>query len=109
MTRSRWSSVPLSNSAMGDGSRAYAERMAFRSPEGLLSVSRLRFTKGHGTENDFVLLFDPQGQIDLNPELVRDVCDRRAGIGADGVIRAVLASRLDAGTGFAPDTWFMDY
>lgn len=80
-----------------------------RSPEGLLSVSRLRFTKGHGTENDFVMLFDPRGEIDLNAELVRDLCDRRAGIGADGVIRAVQSSHLAAGAGFAPDTWFMDY
>jgi len=69
----------------------------------------LAFTKGHGTENDFVLLHDPEGAIDLTPELVRYLCDRRAGIGGDGVIRAVRAGALPAGAGLDPATWFMDY
>ena len=69
----------------------------------------LPFTKGHGTENDFVLLFDERGEIDLSPALVRALCDRRAGIGGDGVLRAIRAGRIDAGGAFAPDTWFMDY
>ncbi len=69
----------------------------------------LPFTKGHGTENDFVLLMDEDGSIDLSPALVRALCDRRAGIGADGVLRAVRAGRLDAGADFPPETWFMDY
>ncbi len=43
----------------------------------------IRFLKGHGTENDFVLLPD---DVPLDEELVRALCDRRAGIGADGVI-----------------------
>ncbi|MDQ6658489.1 MAG: diaminopimelate epimerase, partial [Actinomycetota bacterium] len=45
------------------------------------------FVKGHGTENDFVLLPDPADDLELTPELARRLCDRRAGIGADGVIR----------------------
>lgn len=59
------------------------------------------FLKGHGTENDFVLLPDPDGSVhgDLPAERVRALCDRRAGIGGDGVLRAVLDG----------DTWFMDY
>lgn len=59
------------------------------------------FLKGHGTENDFVVLPDPDESVhgDLDPERVRALCDRRAGIGADGVLRAV---RRD-------DGWFMDY
>ncbi|MDN4479547.1 diaminopimelate epimerase [Demequina muriae] len=69
----------------------------------------LRFTKGHGTENDFVLLFDEHGEIDLTPALVRYLCDRRAGIGADGVIRAVRAGSVPAGAGLDARTWFMDY
>ncbi len=72
-------------------------------------MDRLRFTKGHGTENDFVLLFDEHGERELNPEIVRFLCDRRAGIGADGVIRAVRAGQIEAGAGVAADTWFMDY
>ncbi len=74
-----------------------------------MSGEHLPFTKGHGTENDFVLLLDEDGALDLSPALVRALCDRRAGIGADGVLRAIRAGRLDAGAGFAPDTWFMDY
>ena len=60
-----------------------------------------RFLKGHGTENDFVVLPDPDGTVhgDLSPERVRALCDRRAGLGGDGVLRAV---RRDG-------RWFMDY
>lgn len=59
------------------------------------------FLKGHGTENDFVVLPDPDGTVhgDLSPDRVRALCDRRSGIGGDGVLRAV---RED-------DGWFMDY
>lgn len=60
-----------------------------------------RFLKGHGTENDFVLLPDPDGTVhgDLGADRVRALCDRRAGIGGDGVLRAVRDG----------DRWFMDY
>jgi diaminopimelate epimerase len=66
------------------------------------------FLKGHGTENDFVLLPDLDGSVhgDLSaPEMeerVRALCDRRAGIGGDGVLRVVRAMSPDA-------EWFMDY
>lgn len=69
----------------------------------------LRFTKGHGTQNDFVLIFDPNGEFEPTAEMVRFVCDRRAGVGGDGVIRAVLAGNTEAGRGFDSQTWFMDY
>lgn len=74
------------------------------------------FLKGHGTENDFVILPDPAVDIDLTPELVVALCDRRAGIGADGVLRVARAGDLaDAGVlgalpkGVARGDWFMDY
>ncbi|MCD4527092.1 diaminopimelate epimerase [Nocardioides sp. cx-173] len=59
------------------------------------------FLKGHGTENDFVLLPDHDGSVhgDLDPARVRALCDRRAGIGGDGVLRVVRRDGL----------WFMDY
>jgi diaminopimelate epimerase len=49
------------------------------------------FLKGHGTENDFVLLPDHDGSVhgDLSAERVRALCDRRAGIGGDGVLRVI--------------------
>jgi diaminopimelate epimerase len=66
----------------------------------------MRFVKGHGTENDFVILPDPDGALDLTPELVAAICDRRAGIGADGVLRVVRSKAL--GRDGDPE-WFMDY
>src|SRR6201995_956908 len=47
----------------------------------------MRFAKGPVTETDFVILPDPDGELDLTPGFVRRLCDRRAGIGADGVLR----------------------
>jgi diaminopimelate epimerase len=43
----------------------------------------VKFTKMHGCGNDFVLL---DGPVELSPERVREICDRRRGIGADGVL-----------------------
>jgi diaminopimelate epimerase len=67
----------------------------------------MRFAKGHGTQNDFVILPDPDGAVDLTPGLAARLCDRRAGLGADGVLRAVRVSTGAAGAGGAE--WFMDY
>lgn len=62
------------------------------------------FVKGHGTGNDFVVLPDLDGSVhgDLDPALVVALCDRRRGIGADGVLRVLRGD--DGGT-----PWFMDY
>lgn len=70
------------------------------------------FLKGHGTENDFVLLPDLDGTVHggLSAEAmtrrVRALCDRRAGIGGDGVLRVLRSASPDAQES-AP--WFMDY
>ncbi len=56
-----------------------------------MNSRRIDFVKGHGTENDFVLLPDPHGALTLTPELARAVCDRHTGIGADGAIRVARA------------------
>ena len=61
----------------------------------------MRFAKGHGTQNDFVILVDPAGDRGLSPGLAARLCDRRAGIGADGVLRAVRTEAL-AGPGPRP-------
>ncbi len=71
----------------------------------------MQFSKGHGTENDFVLLPDPDGALDLTPARVAALCDRRRGLGADGVLRVVRWAAL-ADDGPAPEPgveWFMDY
>ena len=65
----------------------------------------MRFVKGHGTENDFVLLPPGEGPAELDAAAVRALCDRRRGVGADGVLR-VVEVREDGD----PDLrWFMDY
>ncbi|MBJ7340311.1 diaminopimelate epimerase [Mycolicibacterium sp.] len=76
----------------------------------------MMFAKGHGTENDFVLLPDVGARLALTPEAVSALCDRRRGIGADGVLRVTTAdAALAAGVfeaipeGVAPGDWFMDY
>lgn len=68
----------------------------------------LDFAKGHGTLNDFVLLLDPDDRLGLTDADVRFLCDRRAGIGGDGLLRAVRARHIPEWEG-DPDLWFMDY
>jgi diaminopimelate epimerase len=79
-------------------------------------VSDIEFTKGHGTQNDFVILFDPEGELELTETRVTALCDRQRGLGADGVLRVAWAEPLiESGVldglaeGIGPDDWFMDY
>ncbi|WGL51820.1 diaminopimelate epimerase [Nocardioides sp. BP30] len=81
-----------------------------------MSGSTYDFVKGHGTENDFVLLPDPDGSVHgpLSDERVRALCDRHAGIGGDGVLRVIRTAAYAADWPGAPATtaegeWFMDY
>ena len=73
----------------------------------------VEFTKGHGTGNDFVVIADPDGALDLAPDDVAALCDRHFGIGADGVLRAVRSAAIAEGAvSLAEDAsaeWFMDY
>jgi diaminopimelate epimerase len=68
------------------------------------------FLKGHGTENDFVIIPDPDGRLTLAPDAVARLCDRRAGIGGDGLLRVVRsAADPDARELAGEAEWFMDY
>lgn len=74
------------------------------------------FAKGHGTQNDFVLLPDPDAALELTPAAVAALCDRRRGLGADGVLRVTTAATaMTAGVldrlpeGVQPGDWYMDY
>jgi diaminopimelate epimerase len=68
------------------------------------------FTKGHGTGNDFVILADPDGELELTPRLVASLCDRHFGIGADGVLRVVRSVKHPDAAQYADEAeWFMDY
>jgi diaminopimelate epimerase len=78
----------------------------------------LRVLIGHGTENDFVVLPDPDGtgwpERRLDAALVRRLCDRRAGLGGDGVLRVVRSVHVpDAPAVLGADLdrceWFMDH
>ncbi|MGX9884751.1 diaminopimelate epimerase [Streptomyces sp. NPDC002276] len=72
--------------------------------------TRIAFLKGHGTENDFVIVPDPENVIDLPPAAVAALCDRRAGIGGDGLLHAVRsAAHPEARDMAAEAEWFMDY
>lgn len=81
-----------------------------------VSTAPLRFAKGHGTQNDFVILPDPTADLDLTVDLVTVLCDRQRGLGGDGLLRVARAGALvGAGVldalpdGVAADDWFMDY
>lgn len=58
-----------------------------------MSPRRVPFVKGHGTGNDFVILDNLDGQLSVPAATVAALCDRRRGLGADGVL---LVSRTEA-------------
>ena len=74
------------------------------------------FAKGHGTQNDFVLLPDVGAELTLTAARVAALCDRRRGLGADGVLRITTAdAAVGAGVlerlpdGVGSNDWYMDY
>ncbi len=76
----------------------------------------MKFAKGHGTQNDFVVLPDLHAEVTLAPVAVAALCDRRQGLGADGVLRVTTAGAAHAAgvfdrlpEGLAPGDWYMDY
>ncbi|MEU0541380.1 diaminopimelate epimerase [Nocardia sp. NPDC005978] len=76
----------------------------------------IEFSKGHGTQNDFVVLPDPDAWLQLTESRVRALCDRQRGLGADGVLRVARAGALiETGAlpalpeGVSAGDWFMDY
>ncbi len=73
----------------------------------------ISFTKGHGTGNDFVLVLDADGELELTANQISKICDRHFGVGADGFIRVVKSANLPEGAASLLEepqaTWFMDY
>ena len=67
------------------------------------------FTKGHGTGNDFVIVADPDGELDLTDDQISVLCDRHFGIGADGILRVVRSRAIPEGADMPDAEWFMDY
>jgi diaminopimelate epimerase len=52
----------------------------------------MRLTKHHGLGNDFLVLLDFDGQQLVDADLARALCDRRTGIGADGLIHGTAGA-----------------
>ncbi|MFG2890607.1 diaminopimelate epimerase [Streptomyces sp. NPDC048248] len=76
----------------------------------MTTAQRITFLKGHGTENDFVIVPDPDGRLDLSAAAVARICDRRAGVGGDGVLRVVRSAAHPEARALAGEAeWFMDY
>ena len=55
----------------------------------------LHFAKYEGAGNDFVVIDARSFEFDPQPELVRALCDRHFGIGADGLMSLGLTDRAD--------------
>lgn len=70
----------------------------------------MRFVKGHGTGNDFIVLPDLDATMQLTDETVQALCDRHFGVGADGVLRVVPTAAVPEVAHLADEArWFMDY
>ena len=76
-------------------------------------MATIQFTKGHGTGNDFVLILDERGELELDAATVAKICDRHFGVGADGLIRIIKSRALPEGAASLAEEpsaeWFMDY
>lgn len=76
----------------------------------MTSFREVAFAKGHGTQNDFVIIPDLDGRLELSAAQVQWLCDRRRGLGADGVLRVVRTEHMtDAGETSSVAEFFMDH
>lgn len=58
-------------------------------------MSSFKFTKYHGTGNDFILIDNRNQDIHLDQEEISELCHRRYGIGADGLMFLQLSDEHD--------------
>lgn len=69
-----------------------------------LSNMRIAFTKMHGAGNDFVMIDNRAGTIQLSTGQIAAICHRRFGVGADGIL--LLEAPADPGTQDARMVYF---
>ena len=53
----------------------------------------ITFSKYHGTGNDFILIDNREMRLQLSQRQIAELCDRRFGIGADGLILVEMEQR----------------
>src|SRR5699024_8617195 len=77
------------------------------------ALADVSFVKGHGTQNDFVLLFDDDSRLEMHPETIASLTDASSWLYTEGNISIVraAASRIPGTDEQASDgaEWFMDY
>ncbi len=56
---------------------------------------KMKFIKVHGLGNDFVLMDDRDERLENLSELAKKLCDRRTGIGADGLVLIKPSQKAD--------------
>lgn len=81
-------------------------------------LNAVNFVKMEATGNDFIVVLDKLAELDFSPELIKKLCDRHFGIGADGFIRIIPTAKLKESLNAAKEPgqssctsseWFMDY
>jgi diaminopimelate epimerase len=76
----------------------------------MAQLSEVKFIKGHGTGNDFLIIPDIDGVLELTAAQVQFLCNRNKGIGANGVLRVVRTKHLPEFIDQAAGAeFFMDY
>ena len=55
----------------------------------------IQFSKYQGTGNDFVIIDNRSGELSLSPSQIEFICDRRKGIGADGLMLLGMEKGFD--------------
>jgi diaminopimelate epimerase len=56
---------------------------------------QLKFYKYQGTGNDFVIIDNFQGGVELSKEQIAHLCDRKFGVGADGLMFLEKSNKYD--------------
>lgn len=69
-------------------------------------MTTLHLSKHHGAGNDFLVLLDPARQVIVIEELARALCDRRFGVGADGLLH--VERPAEGGADFDLTVWNAD-